>query len=74
VSSDKRDNPWGLTVHQCACIEAYIETASQKGAARLTGYSVRAIEKSMIGARRKMGLKDMFHVYIWYDRWKRSEE
>jgi hypothetical protein len=67
-------NPWGVTEGEAQALEAVIEEGSVKGAARVLGLTVRAVEKRLTRARERMGLSysgHFRHLILW-DRHQRG--
>ena len=72
MMSAPQPNPWGLTPHQAAAMDAVCEHGCHKLAARALGVSVKTIEAHVQKASVRMCTRTTLSKYLAWDRWRRG--
>ena len=68
-----KDNPWGLTAHQCMVLRVYCASGCTKRAAAKLDTSHKNIEHHLRMARTRMGLLgNDIRLFVRWDRWSRE--
>jgi DNA-binding CsgD family transcriptional regulator len=68
-----RDNPWGLTAHQCLVLRLYCANGCTKRTAGKLETSPKNVEHHLRMARTRMGLLGSdIRLYVRWDRWVRD--
>jgi hypothetical protein len=69
-----KQNPWGLTPHQCMALRLVCAHGGSKRAAYKTGEPERLIEHHIYGVRKAMQMKGAdIRIYLEWDRWSKNE-